>query len=94
MVKKITIFGWELKFVFRHRWEKVDSIDKYEWNTWGLGLWYRRYKTIHKPKHGPAVLGQRAKLVTLHMLGINLLVCKFWFTICFRPLTLKYEKNK
>ena len=95
MVKKITIFGWELTFVFRHRWEKdMDLTDKMDWATWGLGVWYRRYKTISKPKHNAAILGQRAKLVTLHMLGMNLLVCKFWFTICFRPLTLKYEKNK
>ncbi len=89
MIKKITIFGWELKIVFRHKWEKVDSIDKYEWNTWSLGLWYKMYKTIHKPIHSAAILGQRAKLVNQYMIGINLLVCKLWFTICYRPLVLK-----
>lgn len=92
MVKKIIIFGWELTFVFRHRWEsESDMIDKYEWNTWGLGVWYRRYKVIKKPNHGQAILGQRAKLVNQHMLGINLLVCKFWFTICHRPFNIEFE---
>ena len=93
MVKKITILGWELSFVFRHRWEgESDMIDKYEWNTWGLGVWYRKYKVIKKPNHGQAILGERAKLVTKHILGMNLLVCKFWFTVCHRPLILKLKK--
>lgn len=91
MVKKITIFGWELKFVFRHRWEGSDSIDKYEWNTWSLGLWYKKYRVIKKPNHAQAILLQRAKLVNQHMFGINLLVCKLWFTICHRPFNIEFE---
>lgn len=95
MIKKIILLGWELGFVFRHRWEsEVDEIYKFEWNQLALGIWYKRYKVIKKPNHGQAILGERAKLVTQHMLGMNLLVCKFWFTICYRPFILGYEKNK
>lgn len=98
MVKKITIFGWELTFVFRHRWEdESDMIDRrYEWNTWGLGVWYKKYRVIHKPRHSEAIIGKRATLRNQYMFGVNLLVCKFWFTICYRPLILKLkdEKNK
>lgn len=93
MVKKITIFGWELKFVFRHRWESSDLIDKFEWNTWSLGLWYKKYRVIKKPNHAQSILLKRAKLVNQHMLGINLLVCKLWFTICFNPLNLKIDSK-
>ena len=86
MIKRINLFGWELKFVIRHRWETdMDSLDKFEWNTISLGIWYKKYRVIRKPNHAQAILLQRAKLVNQHMLGINLLVCKFWFTICFRP---------
>ncbi len=92
MVKKITLFGWELKFVLRHRWERdTDSVDKFEWNTLSLGIWYKRYKVIKKPNHNQAILLHRAKLVNQHMLGINLLVCKFWFTICHRPFNIEIE---
>lgn len=93
MVKKIILSGWELSFVFRHRWEGSDPIDVYEWNTLSLGIWYKRYKVIKKPNHGQAILGQRAKLVNQHMFGINLLWCKFWFTICHRPLVLKLDEK-
>lgn len=87
MVKKIILFGWEIKFVLRHRWEdESDMIDRrYEWNTWSMGIWYKKYRVIHKPKHSAAILGKRATLTNQYMLGINLLVCKFWFTLCYRP---------
>lgn len=94
MVKKITIFGWELSFVFRHRWESSDPIDTYEWNTLSLGIWYKMYRVIKKPNHEQAILLQRAKLVNQYMIGINLLWCKFWFTICYMPLILKLNDEK
>ncbi len=92
MIKRINLFGWELKFVFRHRFEKdLDFQDRFDWTTYGIGIWYKKYRTISKPKHNAAILGQRATLVNQHMLGMNLLVCKFWFTLCYRPLTSKIE---
>lgn len=92
MIKKINLFGWELTFVLRHRWEsEVDEIYKFEWNQLALGIWYKRYKVIRKPNHAQAILLHRAKLVNQHMLGINLLVCKFWFTICHRPFNIEFE---
>ena len=95
MVKKITISGWELTFVFRHRWEdESDMISKYEWNTLGLGIWFKKYRVIKKPNHAASLLNQRAKLVNQYMFGINLLICKFWFTICYRPLILKLKDEK
>ena len=95
MVKKITISGWEFTFVFRHRWEdESDMINKYEWNTWRLGIWFKKYRVIKKPKHNESILGQKAILSNQYMFGINLLVCKFWFTICYRALILKLKDEK
>lgn len=95
MIKKITIFGWEFTFVLRHRWEKdMRLTDKMDWATCGLGIWFNKHKVIHKPKHSEAIIGQKAKLRNQYMFGINLLVCKFWFTICYRPLILKLNDEK
>ncbi len=92
MIKRIDLFGWELKFVLRHRWDKsMDSLDRMDWNTWGIGIWYKKYRVIRKPNHNQAILGVGAKLVNQHMLGINLLWCKFWFTICYRPFNIEFE---
>lgn len=32
MIKKIILFGWELTFVFRHRWESEDDRRVKEYN--------------------------------------------------------------
>lgn len=92
MIKRIDLSGWELKFVLRHRWENQNSIiGKFEWNTLSLGVWYKKYKVIKKPKHTAAIIGKSATLTNQHMLGINLLVCKLWFTICHRPFNIEFE---
>lgn len=97
MVSKINILGYRIEFVLRHRFEKnLDFTDKYlYWKDYKLGIWLKRYKTVSKPKNGPAVIGKDGTLSNNYMLGIDFIFCKFWIDICYRPLILNfYEKDR
>ena len=94
MVKSINILGHRIKFVFRHRFEKgADFIDKFEWTTYALGIWFKKYKAIAKPKNGPAIIGQEATLTNIYMFGVNLILCKFWIDTSYRPLVLNLDNE-
>ena len=86
MVKHVKVKEFNILFVFRHKWEKkkelLNSIDfrKYE-----LGVFFEKTKVVSKngfsnPKNW--------KLVPSFMLGVNLLVCKFWITIDYNVMHL------
>lgn len=91
MILSANIFGYKIKFVFRHMWEKCDDVfsDMFMWKTKEIGLWYKTYKTVSKPKKGPAIIGKGGTHSTSYMFGVNLIVAKFWFDVCYRPLELK-----
>ena len=92
MVKRTSIFGWNLSFVFRHKYEKdLDLLDKMRWNEYKLGVWFKKYKSVGKPIKGPAVIGKDGTLTNSYMIGIHLLVCKFWINISYRPLILNLD---
>lgn len=92
MIKRTNVFGYRINFVFRHKYEKDESfLNRMEWNDYRLGLWFKKYKAVGKPKKGPAVLGKGETLTNCYMLGFNLLICKFWVDVSHRPLTLKID---
>lgn len=88
----MNIFGYRINFVFRHKYEKkMDLLDKMEWRDYRLGIWFKKYSAVGKPKNRPAVIGKGGTLTNCYMLGFDLLICKFWFDISYRPLTLKID---
>ena len=94
MTKKINILGYRVNFVFRHRFEKLSedrsTFDKmYMWKEKRLGIWYKTFETVSKPKKGPAILGKDGTTSTSYLFGVDLIICKFWIDICYRPLTLE-----
>ena len=95
MISKINILGYRIEFVLRHRFEKnLDFTDKYlYWKDYKLGVWFKRYKTVSKPKNGPAVIGKDGTLSNNYMLGIDFIFCKFWIDICYRPLILNLDEK-
>lgn len=92
----LKMFGYQFTFVFRHRFEKKkDENDIWDrlmvWREWEVGFWYKRYQVIgnrnfHKPKEWDN------NLVYEHMLGINLLWCKAWFTVEKGAMILDIDK--
>jgi len=88
MISKINILGYRIAFVFRHKFEKdrgrIDSI--IYWRDYRIGLWFKTYKKVSKPKDGPAIIGKNGTTSRTFMFGIDLILCKFWIDICYRPL--------
>lgn len=92
MIKSTNILGYRINLVFRHKYEKdATFLNKMEWNDYRLGLWFKKYRAVGKPKNKPAIIGKDGLLTNCYMLGFNLLVCKFWIDISYRPLTLKID---
>lgn len=93
MVKTTNILGYRINFVFRHRFEKTRGMLKtLDWRDYKLGVWFKLYKVLSKPKEGPAILGKDGTFSKGYLFGVNLLVCKFWIDICHRPLILSCEE--
>ncbi len=88
----LKILGYDFTFVFRHRFEKIkDENDIWdtllEWNEWQLGIWFKHYKVVgRKNFHKPSEWDNN--LVNEYMFGINLLICKAWFTFCKGAMNL------
>jgi len=94
MIKKFNIFGYRIDLVFRHRFEKPKEERRsfenyYMWKEKRLGLWYKTFETVSKPKNGPAKIGQGGTTSTSYLFGVDLIICKFWIDICYRPFTLE-----
>lgn len=90
MIKKTNIFGYRINFVFRHKYESnLDLFDKMKWNEYKLGIWFKKYSAVGKPKDRPAVIGKDGTMTNCYIFGIHLLVCKFWIHISYRPLTFE-----
>lgn len=96
-IRHLNICRLEITFVFRHRWEKFDvETDKIindmtMWREWQLGLNFRRIqivgkKNFHKPKEW------KNNLVNEYIFGVDLLICKFWFTYVRGGMNLNIEQ--
>jgi len=84
-------------FVFRHRFEKKeDFYDDSTWREWELGFWYKHNKAIGE-KDFHDILDWKDNMVNVHMFGINLLICKAWFTVDGGAMNMEiedYEKER
>lgn len=91
-VGHIKIVGLDFTFVFRHRFEKQDDdrlVDKFTmWKDWKLGFFFRRMKIVGK-KNANQPAKWHNNLVRSYMLGVDLLICKTWFTVSKGALELK-----
>jgi hypothetical protein len=90
MVGKIKIGDFTLISVFKHRFEKKNHM-RSDFRGWSLGIWFERSKIVGKidfsnPKKWSS------RLVNSYMIGMNLLICKFWITWDFGGMHIK-EKN-
>jgi hypothetical protein len=102
MIKKVKISNLSMTFVLRHRWEKDKGLTNYMvWDMrkrFKLGIWCERQKAVgpvRKGKNRNETVGNTFNdnnLVNQYMIGLNLIVCKTWITIQFKPtLTLKIK---
>lgn len=84
-IGRITIFKYDFKFVFRHRYEKEDEDDAIFdsmtiWREWELGFWYKNFQVVGRKEFSNTKKWNK-NLVREHMIGINLLICKAWVTV-------------
>lgn len=99
MVKKIKIKNFEASFGLRHRWEKgakEGMISNFEGNqirmNWQLGIFAKRYKVLGPTKKGNnreetiKKTFTKSNHVNCYTIGLNLIVCKIWVRINFRPI--------
>jgi hypothetical protein len=93
--KSMTILGFRISFVFRHKFEKDrGKIDKIMyWRQYNLGIWFKSYTTVSKPKNGPAVIGKNGTTSRSFLFGVDLLICKFWINICHRPFIFQINEK-
>jgi hypothetical protein len=94
MIKKIKLPFINLSFVFRHRWEK-GGMENYEAfrmkKEFEFGLWFKWYDAVGRVRKGKdrdTTIRQTfsdSNLVRNYVLGVNLIVCKAWVTVWFKP---------
>jgi hypothetical protein len=81
MVKKINYFGYNFTMVFRHRWDKQNSVGYNDFKgILEISLWKRSSKAVAK-KHLSNPKKWSKNLVSHNMYGITFLVFKFWINI-------------
>lgn len=95
-VKEVKIFGYDFEFVFRHRYEKDEDdnlIDSFTlWNEWQLGFFFKRDKVVGKRNFGKPK-DWNNNLVNSYLLGIDLLICKAWFTISKGTMKINIDEK-
>jgi hypothetical protein len=91
MIKNFNIGKLNLTFVFRHRWEKEQRFLSTMFNTKELGLFWRKDMSVGRRKKGKAMFDSD-NLVPSYMIGVNLIVCKFWFTFDINVLHINLNK--
>lgn len=97
-LKEIKIFGYDVLFVFRHRYEKNDDGNKLlesmtMWGEWRLGFFFKLNKMVGK-KNFKSPKKWKNNLVNHIMIGIDLLWCKAWITISKGTMKLKINNNE
>lgn len=93
-IGRLKIGKLRIVFVFRHRFEKdLDALEKsVEWREYRLGLWYKKNKVVGK-KNSNKVSEWKNNLVNQYMIGINLIICKAWFTVSKGGLNLETKQK-
>ena len=94
-VGHLNILGLDFTFVFRHRYEKDGEsklLDKFTmWNDWKLGFFFKRMKVVGKKNFNKPEEWSK-NTVYEYMLGVNLLICKAWFTVSKGTMRIKIDK--
>lgn len=95
IVKKINILSIRITWVLRHRWEKGKGLTNYEvWDMrkrYKLGIWFNVDKVVGPVKRGKnrdetvKDTFTNSNLVNSYVVGVNLIVCKTWITVKFKP---------
>jgi hypothetical protein len=95
MIKRVKIYNIKATFVLRHRWEADKSLVNYTvWEMrkrYKVGIWFEKSQVV-----GPIKKGKNTKetvkdtfkndnLVNNYMIGLDLIVCKTWVTLQFKP---------
>jgi len=95
-VGHINVFGLNFTFVFRHRYEKDEEnilLNKFTmWNKWELGFFFKHSKIVGKRRFS-VPKEWKNNLVSEYMFGINLLICKIWFTVSRGAMKLKVNEK-
>lgn len=97
-LKEFKIFGYDILFVFRHRYEKDDDGEKLlndmtMWREWRLGFFFKLNKMVGK-KNFSSPKEWHKHLVNHIMIGIDLLWCKAWITISKGSVNFKINDNE
>lgn len=84
-IKEVKILGYDFEFVFRHRYENDDDGEKLinsmtMFSEWELGFFFKHMEVVGK-RNFSSPKKWHNNLVNEYMLGINLLICKAWFTV-------------
>ena len=93
-VGHLKIFGYNFTFVFRHKYEKEDDDSLTEhflwWNEYRIGFWFKKSTLVSKMNR----INKKIEIthVPEYMFGINLLVCKAWFTVSKGAMILNMKK--
>lgn len=95
-IGRLKIFGLDFTFVFRHRYEKPDEdrlVDKFTmWKDWRVGFFFKRMKIVGEQNSNKPHLWHK-NLVRAYMFGIDLLICKLWFTVSKGAMELKRNEK-
>lgn len=92
MIKKFKIGSTKINWVFRHIWEKDQSLSNYEVFQMKkrpeLGVWYQKSKIVGPVKKGNTREETIEKTfknnyVNSHMIGLRLIICETWISITF-----------
>jgi hypothetical protein len=99
MIRKTKLGPIRATWVLRHRWESgaKDGVlgrnyEAYKLRSeFRLGIWAKRDKVVGPVKRndeGKTLVSKTfgpSNLVNTYMIGLNLIVCKMWVEISFRP---------
>lgn len=80
MVAKLKVFGINISFTFRHKWDKKSRSKSYstEFRNYELGLWFSKNKVLSKIKRNNETKKLNLTSVNDYTIGVRLIVVKFW----------------
>ena len=93
MIKKTKIGCCNIKFVFRHRFEKNQPIFSGEFrkNDFELGIFAKKIEVVGVKDFNKPKLWSK-NLVDVFIIGLELILCKFWIEVSFKPI-MTFNEN-
>jgi hypothetical protein len=88
MIKKLKIGSLTFKFVFRHKWDNLESdrvFHRLSWKTKELGIFFRKDMCVGIDTTGRKMFNV-SNLMPSYLLGFNLIWCKLWFELDWKVL--------